>query len=87
MQTYGHSYGHQSAGDVSCLSEAEPCFSQIIPLRDSDWKGLMPISVGVEYILFYLEGYNDGTVKSSSNGTEGGRNFFRYWQVLFNTDA
>jgi hypothetical protein len=33
----------------------------------------------------YLEGYNDSTVKSSSNGTEGGRNFFRCRQVPFNT--
>jgi len=36
---------------------------------------------------FYLEGYNDGTVKSSSNGTEGGRKFSvagscRFIQVL-----
>jgi hypothetical protein len=62
MQTYGHSYGHRSAGDVSCLSEVEPSFWQTIPRRVSDWNGLRPIPIGVKHIIFYLEGYNVGTV-------------------------
>jgi len=87
MQTYGHSYGQKSVGAVSCLSEVQLCFWQTIPRRVSDWKGLRPISVGVEYMIFYLECYNDGTVKPSSDETEGGRNFFRCRQVPFNTGA
>jgi hypothetical protein len=27
MQTYGHSYGHQSAGRVSCLASGRLCHS------------------------------------------------------------
>jgi hypothetical protein len=53
----------------------------------SVWNGLRPISVGVKNIIFYLEGCNDGRVKHSSNGTEGGRNFFRCRQIPFNTGA